>query len=110
MFLLQTIKGVSVCLCPLNWIGRREGRDSLLAVIYCVHRRERQPLGRFDSRIHLIFLHSPVSDRVCPSQHPVDETEGSVGEADHDGVDDVTHPHRPRSDTEVKEHTRFLDF
>ena len=62
-------------------------------------------------KIMLYFLlFSPISDRVCPSQHPVDETEGSIGEADHDGVDDVAHPHWPRSHTEVKEHTRFLDF
>ena len=41
---------VRLSVCPLNWIGRREERDSLLAVIYCVHRREKQPLGCFDSR------------------------------------------------------------
>ena len=52
------------------------------------------------------FFRSPVSDRICPSQYPVDEAESSVGEADHDGVDDVTHPHRPRNHTEVKQDTR----
>lgn len=55
------------------------------------------------------FFRSPVSDRICPSQYPVDEAESSVGEADHDGVDDVTHPHRPRNHTEVKQDTRAME-
>ena len=57
----------------------------------------------------LCLIHLPVSDLVCSSQHPVDEAEGGVGEADHDGVDDVTHPHRPRSHTEVKEDTMTVN-
>ena len=35
--------------------------------------------------------------------------EGGVGEPNQDRVDDVTHPHRPRSHTEVKEDTMTVN-
>ena len=58
---------------------------------------------------NILLFSSPVSDRVCSSQYPVNEAEGSVWEANHDGVEEVTHPHWPRSHTEVKEDTTAME-
>ena len=57
----------------------------------------------------LCLIHLPVSDLVCSSQHPVEEAEGGIGEANQDRVDHVTHPHWSGSHTEVKEDTMTVN-
>ena len=64
---------------------------------------------KYQLSLQFFWFILPVPVHICSSQHPVDEAEGGVGEADQDGVDDVTHPHWPRTHTEVKEDTETVN-
>ena len=46
-------------------------------------------------------IYPPRGPGPSPPEGPVDQAEGGVAEALHDGVDDMTQPHRPCSNTEV---------